>query len=164
MWSHFIWPFFRHPQLDETPETLQKIVPKLYADPGLQFLERHYTLINILFLVLLFTGGYLWGGLSVGISILVWGGFLRIIYGLHATWLVNSAAHLWGYRTFDTPDQSRNNWWVALLTYGEGWHNNHHAHPTSAKMGLAWFEVDITYWLIATLKRLGIATQVRGIQ
>ena len=76
----------------------------------------------------------------------LWGIFFRVTFGHHATWLVNSATHMWGSRRFQIRDDSRNNWWVALLTFGEGWHNNHHAHPTSARHGLAWYELDIT-WL-----------------
>ena len=76
----------------------------------------------------------------------LWGVCLRIVFGLHATWLVNSATHMWGKRRFPTRDDSRNNWWVALMTFGEGWHNNHHAHPTSARHGLAWYEFDPS-WL-----------------
>ena len=72
-----------------------------------------------------------------------WAIFLRVVVGLHATWLVNSATHMWGSRRFATKDDSRNTWWVALLTFGEGWHNNHHAHPTSARHGLAWYEFDL---------------------
>jgi stearoyl-CoA desaturase (delta-9 desaturase) len=162
-WAHFLWPFFWHPQLDESEETLHRLAPDLWKDPGMRFLERYYSAINVLFLGLLFTLGYwLGGGLKMGLSIFVWGGFLRIIYGLNVTWLVNSAAHLWGYRRYDTPDTSRNNWWVALLTWGEGWHNNHHAHARSAKMGFVWYELDVTYWIIALLRQLGLATHVVG--
>lgn len=110
LWSHFLWAFFKHPQLDESPEVTNRLAYDLNADPGMRFLERNYTLINSVFLLLLFGLGYLWGSWKIGISVLVWGGFLRIVYGLHITWLVNSAAHRWGYRTYDTPDQSRNNW------------------------------------------------------
>ena len=81
-----------------------------------------------------------------GIPYVLWGIFFRTTLGLHATWLVNSATHKWGSRRFDTRDDSTNNWWVALLTFGEGWHNNHHAHPTSARHGLAWYEMDSTGW------------------
>ena len=81
-----------------------------------------------------------------GLPMLLWGICLRVVFGLHATWLVNSATHMWGERRFATRDDSRNNWWVALITFGEGWHNNHHAHPTSARHGLAWYEFDPT-WL-----------------
>jgi fatty-acid desaturase len=160
IWSHFLWAFFTHPQLDESPETLRRLVPDLYDDPALRFLEKYYTTINILFLAVLFGLGYLWGGWKLAISMLVWGGFLRIIYGLNITWLVNSAAHIWGYRSYDTPDRSRNNWWVALLTWGEGWHNNHHAYPRLARMGLTWFEFDLTYGIIRCLQWVGLAQQV----
>ena len=83
------------------------------------------------------------------------GTFLRTTLGLHATWLVNSATHLWGARRFETKDDSRNNWWVAIVTGGEGWHNNHHAHPVSARHGLAWYEFDINYYGIWLLSKVG---------
>jgi fatty-acid desaturase len=92
---------------------------------------------------------------------LLWGTFLRVVVGLHATWLVNSATHLFGKRRFETKDDSRNNWWVALLTGGEGWHNNHHAHPVSARHGLAWYEFDINYYGIWLLSKLGLAKKVQ---
>jgi stearoyl-CoA desaturase (delta-9 desaturase) len=95
-----------------------------------------------------------------GISYVLWGVCLRIVVGLHATWLVNSATHMWGSRRFETRDDSRNNWWVALLTFGEGWHNNHHAHPTSARHGLAWYEIDISWMSLKVMKFLGIAKSV----
>lgn len=161
LWAHMIWPFFRHPQLDESPDKSMPIVRELSKDlckdPGMCFLEKHYTLLNILSLAALFGVGYLLGGVKTGVSVLVWGGFFRLLFTLHATWLVNSAAHVWGYRTFKTPDQSRNNWWVALLTFGEGWHNNHHAAQKSPKMGYHWFELDISYACIALMSRFGLA-------
>jgi stearoyl-CoA desaturase (delta-9 desaturase) len=86
---------------------------------------------------------------------------VRVTVGLLATWLVNSATHLWGTRRFATRDDSRNNWWVALVTFGEGWHNNHHAHPVSARHGLAWYEFDPSFLQIKLLEKLGIATAVR---
>ena len=87
-----------------------------------------------------------------GMSWLVWGGFVRSVFVLHSTWLVNSASHVWGYRSHPTRDRSTNLWWVALLTYGEGWHNNHHAYQTSARHGLRWWEVDMTYIAIWVMK------------
>ena len=96
-----------------------------------------------------------------GIPLVLWAGCLRIVFGLHATWLVNSATHMWGSRRFATRDDSRNSWWVALLTFGEGWHNNHHAHPTSARHGLAWYELDITWLQIRFLELLRIARSVK---
>ena len=87
-----------------------------------------------------------------GIPYVLWGIFFRTTFGLHYTWLVNSATHKWGSRRFTTQDDSTNNWWVAALTFGEGWHNNHHAHPTSARHGLAWYEIDLNWMGISTLK------------
>ena len=96
-----------------------------------------------------------------GVPLVLWGICLRIVVGLHATWLVNSATHMWGARRFVTRDDSRNNWWVALLTFGEGWHNNHHAHPTSARHGLAWYEFDPSWLQITVLKWLGLAKSIK---
>jgi len=83
---------------------------------------------------------------------------------LHATWLVNSATHLWGKTRFETGDDSRNSWWVALLTFGEGWHNNHHAHPTSARHGLRWYEFDLNWFGIRTLQFLGLAHGIKRMR
>ena len=96
-----------------------------------------------------------------GVPYVLWGIFLRTVVGLHATWLVNSATHKWGSRRFATRDDSTNNWWVALLTFGEGWHNNDHAHPTSARHGLAWYEVDVNWIGIRTLAALGLAWDIK---
>jgi fatty-acid desaturase len=95
------------------------------------------------------------------VGMVLWGTFLRVTLGLHATWLVNSATHLWGKRRFETKDDSRNNWWVALLTGGEGWHNNHHAHPVSARHGLTWYEFDINYYGIWVLSKIGLAEKIQ---
>ena len=93
-------------------------------------------------------------------SFVVWGVFVRLVFVLHSTWLVNSASHMWGYRNYPTSDDSRNNWWVALLTYGEGWHNNHHAYPRMARHGHRWWEVDATFLTIRVLRALGLAWNV----
>jgi stearoyl-CoA desaturase (delta-9 desaturase) len=79
----------------------------------------------------------------------------------HCTWLVNSAAHMFGYQTYDARDDSRNCWWVALLSFGEGWHNNHHAFPRSARHGLAWWEFDMSYLTLRLLESLGLAWNIR---
>jgi len=96
-----------------------------------------------------------------GLPLFLWGICVRVVFGWHATWLVNSATHLWGSRRFNTTDDSRNNWMVALITFGEGWHNNHHAHPTSARHGLAWYEFDISWITLKVLRFFGIAKSVR---
>jgi len=96
-----------------------------------------------------------------GMPWLGWGGFVRTILVLHTTWLVNSATHVWGYRTHETRDSSTNLWWVALLTYGEGWHNNHHAFQTSARHGNRWWEIDMTYWGIKLMSWVGLAHSLK---
>jgi fatty-acid desaturase len=83
---------------------------------------------------------------------------------LHTTWLVNSATHSWGTRRFITKDLSTNSWWVALLTFGEGWHNNHHAHPVSAQHGLRWYEIDMNWYGIWALKKLGLARHIYRVK
>jgi stearoyl-CoA desaturase (delta-9 desaturase) len=92
---------------------------------------------------------------------LLWGICLRVVAGLHATWLINSATHMWGSRRFATRDDSRNNWLIALFTFGEGWHNNHHAHPTSARHGLVWWEFDLSWIQLKILRFFGIARSVQ---
>ena len=99
-----------------------------------------------------------------GLPFLLWGVFLRTVVGLHSTWLVNSATHSWGTRRYQTRDLSTNSWWVALLSFGEGWHNNHHAHPTSARHGLAWYEIDFNWYGICVLRAFGLAKDVYRIK
>jgi stearoyl-CoA desaturase (delta-9 desaturase) len=96
-----------------------------------------------------------------GIDMFLWAMCFRIVFGLHATWAVNSATHMFGSRRFHIRDDSRNTWWIALISFGEGWHNNHHAHPTSARHGLAWYELDQSWLLIKALKFVGLAKNVR---
>ena len=123
---------------------LKRYVPGPRARPVPRRLSTwHWTTNVVVGLVLLAFGG---------IPYVLWGIFFRTTWGLHSTWLVNSATHLWGSRRFQTRDDSTNNWWVALLTFGEGWHNNHHAHPTSARHGLAWYEFDFNWIGISTLQ------------
>ena len=112
----------------------------------------HWVPMIVLGALLLATGG---------VPFVLWGICLRVVVGLHCTWLVNSATHMWGSRRFETRDDSRNNWLIALITSGEGWHNNHHAHPTSARHGLAWYEFDLSWIQIRMLKFFGIAKSVR---
>lgn len=124
-------------------------------DPVHRVLDKWYFISLIVLGVLLLAFG--------GWSMLFCGIFLRVTFGLHATWLVNSVTHLWGTRRFETKDDSRNSWWVALLSFGEGWHNNHHAHPTAARHGLKWYEIDFNWWSIRLLRILGLAKSVKLI-
>lgn len=151
-WSHMGWVIHKNKVID-TYEEYAKYAPDLAKDPVHCFLDRSF----ILWTVLLAAGLYAWGG----ISFVVWGIFVRLVLVYHSTWLVNSATHVWGYRTYKTGEGSTNLWWVALLSYGEGWHNNHHAFPTSARHGLKWWEFDSTYAAIRFLEILGIAKAVK---
>lgn len=151
-WAHAGWILNGRPMHRETA-ILARYAPDLAKDRFYVLLSKyHWVPLTVLGIVLLAVGGWPW---------VLWGIFLRVTVGLHATWLVNSATHLWGKRRFATRDDSRNNWWVALLTGGEGWHNNHHAHPVSARHGLAWYEVDPNYYGIWLLKKLGLATRIQ---
>jgi len=151
-WAHMGWIMFGNMEHNDVQRT-SKYAPDLAKDPFHRFISLYHWLpLTVLGLILLALGGWNWA---------LWGVFLRTTLGLHVTWLVNSATHMWGKRRFQTRDDSRNNWWVALLSFGEGWHNNHHAHPTSAAHGLAWYELDITYLHIRALEMLGLATNVR---
>jgi stearoyl-CoA desaturase (delta-9 desaturase) len=131
---------------------MQRYAPDLTKDPVHVWLNRLYYVPLIICGLLLFALG--------GWTFLLWGVFLRVALGLHFTWLVNSATHLWGTRRFATDDDSKNSLWVALLTFGEGWHNNHHAYPRAARHGLAWYELDLNWWGIRTLKFLGLAHDI----
>jgi len=154
-WSHIGWILVGTAQQHDR-KVLERYAPDLMQDRFIVALNRVYFVpMIILAIVLLVVGGW---------PLLLWGIFLRVTFGLHATWLVNSATHLWGRRRFETGDNSRNSWWVALLTWGEGWHNNHHAHPTSARHGLAWYEVDFNWWGIWTLQRLRLAKGVKLVR
>lgn len=92
---------------------------------------------------------------------LVWGFFVSSVLSHHATFMVNSVCHLWGRRRYATPDASRNNLFVALVTLGEGWHNNHHHYQSSARQGVRWWEIDVTYYVICMLARAGLLHDVR---
>lgn len=151
-WAHMGWILTGTAQRYDDAVCM-RYAPDLMKDPVHRWLERlYYVPLIVLGLVLLLIGGW---------AVLFWGVFLRVTLNLHATWLVNSATHLWGGRRFETKDDSRNSWWVALLTFGEGWHNNHHAHPSAAKHGLAWYEVDMNRWGIRTLQLLGLAKDIK---
>ena len=151
-WAHMLWMMFGD-ALHANTELMGKYAPDLMKDPFYRWLNSwHWVPLVVLGLGLLAVGGLPW---------LLWGVFFRVVFGLHATWLVNSATHLWGSRRFQTTDDSKNSWWVALLTFGEGWHNNHHAHPTSARHGLAWYESDMTWLQIKLLETMDLAWDVR---
>jgi len=159
-WAHAGWILFGEP-LHLQIKALSRYSPDLARDRFHVWLSKYHWLPIAISAVLLFSLGWYFGGLVNGIAMVLWGALLRVTLGLHATWLVNSATHMWGSRRFETRDDSRNNWWVALLTGGEGWHNNHHAHPVSARHGLKWYEIDPNFWGIWILARLGLAKKIQ---
>jgi stearoyl-CoA desaturase (delta-9 desaturase) len=157
-WAHIWWWMPYIPSLDD-PRRYLRYVADLANDPVHRFLDRFHIFLPLTLACLLYGAGEWWGG--VGLSWVVYGIFVRTTLLYHATSLVNSASHIWGYRSHNTRDGSTNLWWVALITLGEGWHNNHHAFPNSAKHGLRWWEVDVTYWLIRLMGLVGLARQIR---
>jgi fatty-acid desaturase len=159
-WSHIGWMLYG--SLHNHDPLLDRYVPDLNKQPFYKWLSRwHWLPVTTVGFALLFTGIWAPGGsLYRGVSWVLWGIFLRVTLGLHVTWAVNSATHMWGSRRFATRDDSRNNWWVALLSGGEGWHNNHHAHPVSARHGMAWYELDVNYLGIRLLGMLGLAKKI----
>jgi stearoyl-CoA desaturase (delta-9 desaturase) len=156
-WSHFGWWMHNDP-VERRPDQGLHNVKDLAKLWGHRFFQRFHWLFPILLAGVLYGLGELWGG--VGLSWVVWGIFARSVWVYHTTWLVNSATHVWGYRNFETKDDSKNLWWVAALTFGEGWHNNHHAHQRSARHGLRWWEFDITYMVIRAMAWVGLARDV----
>ena len=151
-WAHVGWILFGETNHNNTAR-MGRYAPDMAKDRFYVWLNNyHWVPLTISGLILLAVGG---------LPMMLWAVCMRVVIGLHATWLVNSATHMWGKRRFATRDDSRNNWWVAILTFGEGWHNNHHAHPTSARHGLAWYEFDLTFIQIRLLKWLGVARNMK---
>lgn len=151
-WAHMLWMMFG--EVTHCDASLAaKYAPDLARDRFHVWISKYHYLSLIALATLLWFAG--------GLPCVLWGIFLRVTFGLHATWMVNSLTHLWGSRRFTTRDDSRNNWFVALLSFGEGWHNNHHAHPTSARHGLAWYEIDMTWMAIKLLEKFGLARSVK---
>lgn len=151
-WAHFTW-LFRTNENIPSPEDQKRNTPDIWDDRFYQAMRYLYLPMQFLLAIALFAiGGWSW---------VVWGIFARLVFTYHVTWLVNSAAHAYGYRTYHTPDRSVNSWWVAMLSWGEGWHNNHHAFPFSARHGLRWFEVDLTWWTIKLMAAVKLVDKVR---
>jgi len=159
-WAHVGWLLSGQGLHTETT-LLNRYAPDLTKDHVHRWLSRYHWIPLTAVAVTLLVVGTLTGGWRSGLGLFLWGICLRVTLGLHATWLVNSATHLYGGRRFKTHDDSRNSWWVALLTGGEGWHNNHHANPVSSRHGLAWYEFDPNYYGIWLLEKAGLATNVK---
>lgn len=151
-WAHIGWILHKSKFINDNDYKV-KVIPELLKDYYYKLLEHYGILFNLLLAKILYMMG--------GWSFVIWGIFVRLVLVYHTTWLVNSACHLWGYRTFYTPDRSRNNFWVALLTFGEGFHNAHHRFQDSARHGLEWWEFDITFLIIKFLGIIGLAKNIK---
>jgi sn-1 stearoyl-lipid 9-desaturase len=152
LWAHMGWILTGKAMHNSSGE-LFPFVPDLRKGKFYVWISKwHWVPLTLLAVAIFAIGG--WSCLLLGI-------FFRTVVGLHATWLVNSATHMWGSRRFLTHDTSTNNFWVAMLTFGEGWHNNHHAAPQSARHGLAWHEFDLNWYGILALRSLGLARDIK---
>jgi fatty-acid desaturase len=151
-WAHMGWVITGRTLHNDTGLTLP-YVPDLRKDRFHIWISKWHWVPFVVLSVIVFSIG--------GVSCLMWGIFFRTVMGLHATFLVNSATHMWGRQRFPTGDRSCNSFWVAMLTWGEGWHNNHHAHPQAARHGLAWYEFDMNWYGIWALSRVGLAWDIK---
>ena len=155
-WAHMGWLF-------ETQgmATKRKYAPDLLEDRGMVLISKLFLPIVALGLVIPFGLGFLLTGTLTGaLTGLLWGGPVRIFFTHHITWSVNSVCHFFGRRRFETEDESTNVFWLAIPSFGESWHHNHHAFPRSAAHGLRWWEVDLSAALIRLLEKLGLAWNV----
>jgi fatty-acid desaturase len=172
-WGHMDW-LMRYSSELERLELYERYAKDILRDGFYFRLERNlmWVWINLAQWVVFFGAGFAigwgWGetwhdGLQLGLSLLVWGVFLRTVCVWHITWSVNSVTHLWGYRNYDTDENSRNNVLVGLISNGEGWHNNHHAQPRAAAHGHKWWELDVTWITIWALKQVGLAWDIVAV-
>jgi stearoyl-CoA desaturase (Delta-9 desaturase) len=163
VWSHVGW-FLS----DCGFRTHVESIPDLQRYPELRALDRFDMAMPIaLAAALFFLGGWLHRAYpALGTSaaqLLIWGFFISTVVLFHATVTINSFAHRYGSRRFDTPDNSRNNPWLALITFGEGWHNNHHHFPGAARQGFAWWEIDLTYYVLRSMEAFGLVRDLKPI-
>lgn len=161
--SHVGW--FMTKGAYKTPE---RLVRDWNRYPELRFINRHDWLAPLLLAVSLFGLGALLEAVAPALrtsawQMFVWGFVVSTVVVYHATYTINSLAHRWGKARYDTGDDSRNNFWLAILTMGEGWHNNHHHYPAAARQGFRWWEVDMTYYGLILLSKLGLIWDLRGV-
>jgi stearoyl-CoA desaturase (delta-9 desaturase) len=169
-WGHMEWLLVENRDLSRM-DLYEHYAKDVLRDPFYLRLERKllWVWVNLAQWAIFYLGGFLlgWlttgklaGGVQMGLSLLVWGVFLRTVLVWHITWSVNSVTHMWGYRNYDTDENSKNNVFVGLWSNGEGWHNNHHAQPRAAAHGHKWWEFDVTYITIRALAIVGLARNV----
>ena len=170
LWSHIGWLVVINPRVD-APEAVQRYAADLYKDPFHRAMDHaqswmwlwaaHVLLFAAAgFGIGLYTTGQAIVGAQLAASWVVWGVMVRSVIVWHVTWAINSVTHVWGYRTYETTDDSRNNWLMGYIGMGEGWHNNHHADQRSAQHGMRWWELDVTYLTIRLLQAVGLAKDV----
>jgi fatty-acid desaturase len=170
LWAHMGWLVFRNRELTRLG-IFERYAKDVLRDPFYARLERRFFWVWLVliswgaffaggFLAKLLGGGSAIEALQFGLSVLIWGVFVRTVLVWHITWSVNSVTHLWGYRNYETDESSRNNVLIGIISNGEGWHNNHHADPRSARHGHLWWELDVTWLTIRLLAALGLARNV----
>ena len=154
--AHVGWLFHEH-----GTAAYGRYARDLLEDPGMKWINRMFLpLVGLSLLIPFALGWGLTGELSGALTALFWGGLVRLFFVHHVTWSVNSICHFFGRRRFETDDESRNVFWLALPSLGESWHHNHHAFPRSAVHGLRWWELDVSGWIIRAMRRLGLAWNV----
>lgn len=175
IWGHFWWLVEENKELSRV-DTYERYARDILRDPFYMGLERRlgWLRVYLIHALIFFAAGFglglvglgttapgsLLAGLQFGLSLLVWGVVVRTVAVWHITWSVNSVTHMWGYRNYDTGENSRNNWIVGLVSNGEGWHNNHHADQRAAAHGHRWWELDVTWLTIRLLQAVGLAREV----
>ncbi len=163
LWSHMGWFL-----TSDGFRTDWKRIPDLARFRELCWLDRFDILVPVVLGVAVFGLGVLLQHVAPGLhtngwQMLIWGFFISTVVLFHATVTINSLAHRFGTRRYDTPDDSRNNAWLALITFGEGWHNNHHFYPGAARQGFRWWELDLTYYGLCLLRACGLISQLRPV-
>ncbi len=162
-WSHIGW-FLSHRHYHYNPERVKDWL----KFPELHWLDRHVIIVPLTLMTVLYLLGEMlasWQSSwhTSGLQLVVWGFFISTVALFHATVSINSVGHKYGQRRYSTRDQSRNNFWLALLTLGEGWHNNHHYYPATARQGFFWWEIDITYYCLKLMEKLHIVHYLREV-
>jgi stearoyl-CoA desaturase (delta-9 desaturase) len=160
-WAHIGWVLCR-----AYGEIQQDRIKDLNKYPELRFIDRFHVLPVLSLILVLYICGtvlnaYFPGLGTSGMQFVMWGFFVSTVLVYHVTFCVNSVTHIIGKKRFKTDDESRNSWWVALLTFGEGWHNNHHRWPFSARQGMYWWELDLSYLVLRGLERLGLVWDLK---
>ena len=149
-------------------KTDERRIPDLVSFPELRWLDRFALAVPVLYAIFWFMLGWVLNSIAPSLDtsswqMLVWGYFISTVVLIHATLTINSLAHVWGSRRYETNDDSRNNLWLALFTLGEGWHNNHHHFPGSARQGFYWWEVDLSFYMLKILSWCGIIWDLKPV-